>query len=104
MVCDEDDGSLLGYFTITHKAVEVPPDGLSKTTTRRVEKYAQLHKKLNAFIVSGFLIAQFGKNYGVDEGHICNYSAGLRIYCADRTKTVNSAMQRVNNEYFGGAI
>lgn len=69
MVCDEDDGSLLGYFTITHKAVEVPPDGLSKTTTRRVEKYAQLHKKLNAFIVSGFLIAQFGKNYGVDEGH-----------------------------------
>lgn len=69
LVCDEDEGSLLGYFTITYKAVEVPPDGLSKTTTRKVEKYAQLHKKLNSYIVSGFLIAQFGKNYGVDEGH-----------------------------------
>ena len=27
---------------------------------------------------------------------VCNYSAGLRIYCADRAKIVNSAMQRVN--------
>ena len=42
LVCDEDDGSLLGYFTITHKAVEVPPDGLSKTTIRRVEKYPKI--------------------------------------------------------------
>ena len=68
LVCDEDDGSLQGYFTITHKAVEVPPAGLSKTYIRKVERYAQLHKELNSYIVSGFLIAQFGKNYGVDEG------------------------------------
>ncbi len=68
LVCDEDDGSLLGYFTITHKAVEVTSDGLSNSTKRRVEKYAQFHKKINAYIVSGFLIAQFGKNYGVEEG------------------------------------
>ena len=27
---------------------------------------------------------------------LSNYSAGLRIYCADRAKIVNSAMQRVN--------
>lgn len=81
LVCDEDDGSLLGYFTITHKSVEVPPDGLSKTYIKKVERYAQLHKELKSYIVSGFLIAQFGKNYSVDAGnritgselmHLCN--------------------------------
>ena len=79
LVCDEDDGSLLGYFTITHKAVEVPPDGLSKTYIRKVERYAQLHKELNSYIVSGFLIAQFGKNYGVDDGQRISGSELMRL-------------------------
>ena len=79
LVCDEDDGSLLGYFTITHKAVEVPPDGLSKTTIRRVEKYAQLHKTLKSYIVSAFLVAQLGKNYGVDDGHRISGSELMRL-------------------------
>lgn len=79
LVCDEDDGSLLGYFTITHKAVEVPPDGLSKTYIRKVERYAQLHKELKAYIVSGFLIAQFGKNYGVDDGHRISGDALMQL-------------------------
>ena len=79
LVCDEDDGSLLGYFTITHKAVEVPPDGLSKTYIRKVERYAQLHKALHSYIVSGFLIAQFGKNYGVDGGNRISGSELMRF-------------------------
>lgn len=79
LVCDEDDGSLLGYFTLTHKAVEVPPDGLSKTYIRKVERYAQLHKELNAYIVSGFLIAQFSKNYGVDDGQRISGSELMRL-------------------------
>ena len=68
LVCDRDDGSLLGYFTIAHKAVEIPSDGLSNTAIKTLGKYAQLHKKLNAYIVSAFLIAQLGKNYHVDNG------------------------------------
>lgn len=79
LVCDEDDGSLLGYFTITHKAVEVPPDGLSKTYIRKIERYAQLHKEINSYIVSGFLIAQFGKNYGNDGGHRISRSELMRL-------------------------
>ena len=68
LVIDEDDGSLLGYFTITHKAVEIPFDGFSNRNIRRIERYSQLHKKLNSYMISGFLIAQFGKNYAVDNG------------------------------------
>ena len=68
LVCDEDDGSLLGYFTLTHKAVEIPSTGLGKTSIRELERHAHLHKILNAYVVSAFLIAQLGKNYQVDNG------------------------------------
>ena len=68
LVCDEEDGSLLGYFTIAHKVIEVPPNGLSNTKIKALEKYAQLHRKLNAYVISAFLIAQLGKNYQVDNG------------------------------------
>jgi len=68
LVCDEDDGSLLGYFTLTHKAVEIPSTGLSKTSIRELERHAHLHKILNAYVVSAFLTAQLGKNYQVDNG------------------------------------
>lgn len=79
LVCDEEDGSLLGYFTIAHKPVEVPPDGLSKTDIRKVERYAQLHKGLNAYVVSAFLIAQFGKNYQVDNGQRISGNELMRL-------------------------
>lgn len=68
IVGDEDDGSILGYFTITHKPVEMPADGLSNRTRKTMGRYAELDSEKNAYIVSGFLIAQFGKNYAVDDG------------------------------------
>nr|MBQ4458425.1 GNAT family acetyltransferase [Clostridia bacterium] len=68
IVGDEDDGAILGYFTITHKPVEMPADGLSKTTMKTMSRYAELDTQKNSYLVSGFLIAQFGKNYAVDDG------------------------------------
>lgn len=68
IVGDEDDGSILGYFTIAHKPVEMSSDGLSKTTKKTMSRYAQLNEATGTYLVSGFLIAQFGKNYAVDEG------------------------------------
>ena len=37
IVGDKDDGALLGYFTITHKAIEIPATGISKTMVRKLE-------------------------------------------------------------------
>lgn len=68
IVGDDDDGKLLGYFTIAHKAIEIPADGLSKTTHKTMLRYAELKEEFNSYVVSGFLIAQFGKNYAVDNG------------------------------------
>ena len=69
IVGDNDDGSVLGYFTIAHKAIEVPPAGMSKTERRKIDRYAQYNEQLDAYIVSAYLIAQFGKNYQIDNGH-----------------------------------
>lgn len=68
IVGDKDDGSFLGYFTITHKPIEIPAVGLSKTTVRKLEKHSRLKEASNVYVVSAFLIAQFGKNYSVDHG------------------------------------
>lgn len=43
-------------------------DGLGKTTKKTMSRYAQLNEATGAYLVSGFLIAQFGKNYAVDKG------------------------------------
>ena len=68
IVGDKDDGSLLGYFTLTHKAIEIPADGLSKSTVRTIEKYSRINPGSNSYTISAFLIAQFGKNYAVGNG------------------------------------
>ena len=68
LVGDKNDGSLLGYFTLAHKAIEIPADGLSNSTIRKIEKHSRLNIETNSYVVSAFLIAQFGKNFGVDDG------------------------------------
>lgn len=69
LVGDMDDGQILGFFTLTHKPVSFPAEGLSRTVQRTMERYAALNPATNAYLVSGFLIAQLGKNYAVENGN-----------------------------------
>lgn len=68
LVLDEDDGEILGYFTIAHKALELPSMGLSNGVRRKMERYSQHNQAMDSYTISAFLIAQFGKNYAVDNG------------------------------------
>ena len=68
LVFDGEDSSLVGYFTIAHKPIEIFADGLSNTSIRKLDRHARYHEKLGSYLLSGFLIAQFSKNYGVDSG------------------------------------
>lgn len=52
-------------FALTHKAIEISNEGLSSTARRKIQRYAQLDSNNNSYMVSAFLIAQFGKNDGV---------------------------------------
>lgn len=57
-----DNGKIAGIFTLTHKALELRNDVLSNTTRKKVQRHSRLDEHTDSFMVSAFLIAQFGKN------------------------------------------
>ena len=59
--------SLLGYFTLTHKALEIDEEGLSNTTKNKIARYGSYDPGRKMYSVSAFLLAQFGKNYALDK-------------------------------------
>ncbi len=62
LVMDER-GRLTAIFSLTHKAVKVQEAVLSSTLKKKIKRYAQLDEESGSYMVSAFLIAQFGKNY-----------------------------------------
>ena len=68
LVTDNDDGEFLGYFTLTHKAILLDGKDFSKTMQRKLTRYSRLDKQTGNYMASAFLLAQFGKNYGIDDG------------------------------------
>ncbi len=79
LVGNEEYGDILGYFTIAHKAISIPADGLSKTMIKRMSRYSVLNDETNSFTVSGFLIAQIGKNYSVEDGTLLSGAELMRL-------------------------
>lgn len=59
----DDKGLLAAYFTLTHKPSTVGANILSNTEYKKLSRHARYDNQINAFNVSAFLIAQFGKNY-----------------------------------------
>ena len=68
LVFDEEDAALLGYFTLTHKSLDIPADGLTRNIKDKVKRFSSLDEENNTYTVSAFLLAQFSKNYAVDGG------------------------------------
>lgn len=58
-----NNGELLAIFTLTHKAVQIVSTLMSSTVRRKIERHAKLDETTNAYMLSAFLIAQFGKNH-----------------------------------------
>lgn len=61
LVIDEN-GSLVAIFTLTHKAVQLSNDNISGSMRKKIERHAKLDEGSNTYMLSAFLIAQFGKN------------------------------------------
>ena len=96
LVTDMDDGEILGYFTLTHKAILLNGEGFSKTMQRKLTRYSRLDKQTGNYMASAFLLAQFGKNYGVD--------GGKRISGADLMKLVRDILVDVQKRIGGGIV
>ena len=63
-----EQGKIVAVFTLAHKAVEIGSTSLSNSKRKKISRYAILDSESGSYTVSAFLIAQFGKNYAVDEG------------------------------------
>ena len=96
IISDNDDAALLGYFTIAHKPIEIPASGLSKTTVRIMNRYAIPDEEKNSYTISAFLIAQFGKNYAVDNG--------TRISGKEMMSIVNKELIDLQHRIGGGIV
>lgn len=66
LVVDNSNGKFVGYFTLAHKPILVKSDALSKTAIKNISRFAKYDDKVNAYVLSAFLIAQIGKNYSID--------------------------------------
>ncbi len=67
LVYEEETGKVLGFFTLAHKVLNIPAEGMSNTVLRRMDRYSKLDEKTNSYLVSAFLLAQLGKNYAISE-------------------------------------
>lgn len=95
LVIDEEDGALLGYFSLAHKPLEIPADGISRKIRDKVKRFSALDEDNNVYQVSAFLIGQFGKNYAVEDGK--------RITGAQMMKLALEQLQMAQNT-IGGTI
>lgn len=68
LLLDDTDGEIVGFFTLSHKAIEIKNDNISNTTRRKLSAHARLDADTNSFTALAFLLAQIGKNYSVDNG------------------------------------
>ena len=96
LVFDEKDGQILGYFTLAHKAIEIRNENMSNTTLRKLSSHARLDTDANSFTASAFLLAQIGKNYGVDHGR--------RITGHELIGYANDIMADIQHRIGGGII
>ncbi len=95
LVIDEDDAALLGFFTITHKPLNIPTNGISRKVRDKVKRFSSVNEETNSYDVSAFLLAQFAKNYAVENG--------TRITGSQLMAIVRQKMQEIQN-LAGGTI
>lgn len=62
LVVDERS-RVAAIFTLTHKPVQVTNMDLSRNMQKKAQRHAQLDEGTNTYMMSAFLLAQFGKNY-----------------------------------------
>ncbi|MBQ7219604.1 MAG: hypothetical protein IJS28_01345 [Synergistaceae bacterium] len=96
MVSDPTDGALLGCLALTHKAVLLPSEGFSNTFRKKLERFARPDPASGEYMASAFLVAQLGKNYGLDNG--------TRITGHELMSIVNDILVSIQHQIGGGIV
>lgn len=87
MIIDTEAWNCVGYFTLAHKPFFISADKLSNSQRKRMERFAKAKKSPDGtvveYVVSAFLIAQLGKNFGQRKGDMIS-GAGLLLSAFER--------------------
>ena len=63
LVVTNDDATLVGYFTLAIKPINVNADNFSNTMKKKIARVSELDPINGTYTLSAYLIAQLGKNY-----------------------------------------
>ena len=96
LIVNNTTGEIISIFSLTHKALEINGSTLSNTYKKRLERYAQIDEDSGIYTTSAFLIAQFGKNYAVEQPEDWN---GIRLM----EKTFET-LAKVQHQIGGGIV
>ena len=59
----KEDATLVGYFTLASKPIEVKSNLFSKSIQRKISRVSEYNQEHQVFHLSAYLIAQLGKNF-----------------------------------------
>ena len=63
LVMSNEDGMIVGYFTIALKPITVNANRMSNTVKRKLQRISKLDEATGTYTAAAFLIAQLGKNF-----------------------------------------
>ena len=66
----DEDSQINGFYSLTHKSLEVSAVNLSKTYAKKISIYSDFDEYRNTYYISAFLIAQFGKNQNIPKSNV----------------------------------
>lgn len=69
LVFSKDEATLVGYFTLATKPIEIKSNIFSKTVQRKIARVSEYNSKQEVFHLSAYLIAQLGKNFKEGANH-----------------------------------
>lgn len=96
IVSDTSDGEIVGYFTLTHKAIDISGSDLSNTSRKKLGNHSRYENDSDIYSTSAFLLAQFGKNYAVDKG--------TRISGTELMQCVMDILADIQHRIGGGVV
>lgn len=93
----DTEGNIVAVFTLAHKAISVSADKLSATWRKKLSRFSEIDSDTGKYMVSAFLIAQFGKN--LDPALNCELPDGRTMM-----QSVLSILDGVQKTVGGGVI
>lgn len=75
----DNQNQINGFYSLTHKSLEVSAANLSKTYTKKIAMYSDYDESKKSYYISAFLIAQFGKNANISKDSVISGDEMMNI-------------------------